>query len=136
MKCIIADTGPLVAMLDREDQDHAWAVREGRLLPPKMLSCEAVLSEVHFLTRDIPEAKDRIESWLADGRLELPFTVRDHHSLIHELMARYANVPMSFADACLVRMSELWPEAPVFTLDSDFRVYRRNKRQSLPLICP
>ena len=67
MKCVIADTGPLVAMLDRDDQDHAWAVREGRLLPPKMLSCEAVLSEVHFLTRDIPEAKDRIESWLADG---------------------------------------------------------------------
>jgi predicted nucleic acid-binding protein len=136
MKCVISDTGPLVAMLDRDDQDHAWAVREGRKLPPKMLSCEAVLSEVHFLTQDIPEAKDRIESWLADGRLELPFTVRDHHSLIHELMARYASVPMSFADACLVRMSELWPEAPVFTLDSDFRVYRRNKRQSLPLICP
>lgn len=136
MKCVIADTGPLVAMLDRDDQDHAWAVREGRLLPPKMLSCEAVLSEVHFLTQDIPAAKDRIKSWLADGRLELPFIVRDHHSLIHELMARYANVPMSFADACLVRMSELWPEAPVFTLDSDFRVYRRNKRQSLPLICP
>lgn len=136
MKCIIADTGPLVAILDRDDRDHAWAVREGRKLPPKMLSCEAVLSEVHFLTRDIPEAKDRIESWLADGRLELPFSVRDHHSLLHELMVRYASVPMSFADACLVRMSELWPAAPVFTLDSDFRVYRRNKRQSLPLICP
>ncbi|MBA2430711.1 MAG: pilus assembly protein [Chthoniobacterales bacterium] len=136
MKCVIADTGPLVAMLDRDDQDHAWAVREGRRLPPKMLSCEAVLSEVNFLTQDLPEAKARIEDWLADGRLELPFTVRDHHSLVHELMARYANVPMSFADACLVRMSELWPDAPVFTLDSDFRVYRRNKRQSLPLICP
>ena len=136
MKCVIADTGPLVAMLDRDDQDHAWTVLEGRRLPPKMLSCEAVLSEVHFLTQDIPEAKGRIESWLADGRLDLPFTVRDHHSFLHELMVRYASVPMSFADACLVRMSELWPDAPVFTLDSDFRVYRRNKRQSLPLICP
>ena len=135
MKCVIADTGPLVAMLDRDDQDHTWAVCEGRKLPPKIISCEAVLSEVHFLTRDIPEAKDRIESWLADGHLELPFSVRDHHSFVHELMTRYANVPMSFADACLVRMSELWPEAPIFTLDSDFRVYRRNKRQSLPLIC-
>ncbi len=62
--------------------------------------------------------------------------MREHHSLIHELMVRYANVPSSFADACLVLTSELWPEAPVFTLDSDFRVYRRNKRQSLPLICP
>ena len=136
MKCVIADTGPLVAILDRDDRDHTWAVREGRKLPPKMISCEAVLSEVHFLTRSIPEAKDRIESWLADGRLELPFGVRDHHTLLHEFMVRYASVPMSFADACLVRMSELWPEAPVFTLDSDFRVYRRNKRQLLPLICP
>ena len=136
MKCVIADTGPLVAILDRQDQDHAWAVREGRRLPPKMFCCEAVLSEVHFLTQDVPEAKSRIESWLTDGWLELPFSVRDHHTLLHELMMRYATVPMSFADACLVRMSELWPDAPVFTLDSDFRIYRRNKRQSLPLICP
>jgi hypothetical protein len=101
-----------------------------------MFSCEAVLAEVHFLTQGIPEAEDRVESWLADGLLELPFTVRDRHSLIQELMARYANVPMFFADAGLVRMSELWPNVPVFTLDADFRVYRRNKRQSLPLICP
>ena len=80
MKCVIADTGPLVAILDRDDQDHGWAVREGRKLPPKMLSCEAVLSEVHFLTQGIPEAKNRIAAWLADGRLELPFTFREHHS--------------------------------------------------------
>ncbi len=136
MKCIIADTGPLVAILDRDDQDHVWAVRVGRRLPPRMISCEAVLSEVHFLTRGIPEARNRIETRLVDGWLELPFSVRDHHTPLHGLMERYASVPMSFADACLVRMSELWPDAPVFTLDSDFRVYRRNKRQSLPLICP
>jgi predicted nucleic acid-binding protein len=136
MKCVIVDTGPLVALLDRGDRDHGWVVRQGRRLPPRMLSCEAVLSEVHFLTRDIPEAKDRIETWLADGRLGLPFHVSDDHALIHELMVRYARVPMSFADACLVRMSELWPDARVFTLDSDFRIYRRNKRQALPLICP
>lgn len=136
MKSVIADTGPLVAILDRDEQHHPWAVLELKRLPPKMLTCEAVLAEVHFLTQDLPEAKLRIESWLADGRLELPFAVREHHSAVHELMARYASLPMSFADACLVRMSELWPEAPVFTLDSDFRIYRRNKRQSLPLICP
>jgi predicted nucleic acid-binding protein len=136
MKCVVADTGPLVALLDRQDQDHEWAVREGRRLPLKMLSCEAVLSEVHFLTQDIPAAKDRIEGWLAAGWLELPFSVRGYHGAVHGLMVRYASVPMSFADACLVRMSELWPDAPVFTLDADFRIYRRNKRQTLPLICP
>jgi len=136
MRCVLVDTGPLVALLDRHDRDHPWAVREGRRMPPKMFSCEAVLSEVHFLTQDIPEAKSRIEGWLIDGWLELPFTVRENHASVHALMHRYASVPMSFADACLVRMSELWPDAPVFTLDSDFRIYRRNKRQSLPLICP
>jgi hypothetical protein len=51
-------------------------------------------------------------------------------------MLRYINVPTSFAGACLVRMSELWPGASVFPLDSAFRVYRPNKRQHLPLICP
>lgn len=136
MKCVIADTGPLVAILDRDEQHHAWAVHEVARLPPKMISCEAVLAEVHFLIQGIPTAKHRIETWLADGHLELPFLVRDHHTAIHELMVRYASVPMSFADACLVRMSELWPEASIFTLDSDFRVYRRNRRQALPLICP
>jgi len=136
VKRVLVDTGPLVALLDRQDQDHRWAVQEGRRLPPKMLSCEAVLSEVHFLTQNIHEAKRRIEGWLTDGWLELPFAAREHHSAVHELMIRYAGVPMSFADGCLVRMSELWPDAPVFTLDSDFRVYRRNKRQPLPLICP
>lgn len=62
MKCVIADTGPLVALLDRQDQDYAWAVDEGRRLPPKMLSCEAVLSEMHFLIQAIPETKTCITS--------------------------------------------------------------------------
>jgi predicted nucleic acid-binding protein len=136
VKTVIVDTGPLVALLDRDDQDHEWAVREGRKLPPRMISCEAVLSEVHFLTRGVAGAVQRIEDWLANGWLELPLNLRDHHSRVHELMVRYADVPMSFADGCLVLMSELWPDSPVFTLDSDFRIYRRNKRQSIPLICP
>ena len=68
MKCVIADTGPLVAMLDRDDQDHAWAVREGRLLPPKMLACEAVLSEVHVLTQTSPRPKPASKAgWPTDA---------------------------------------------------------------------
>ena len=51
-------------------------------------------------------------------------------------MLRYANVPMSVADACLVRMSELVADCTVFTLDGDFRVYRRNKRQKIPVLMP
>lgn len=51
-------------------------------------------------------------------------------------MRRYADVPMSLADACLVRMSELSDDASVLTLDSDFRIYRRLGRQAIPLLTP
>ncbi len=136
MKQSIVDTGPIVALLDRMDRDHKWAVDQSRRLPPRMITCEAVLSEAHFLTREVPGARDRIESWLSDGWLAVSFDAQDHHSAVHDLMGRYSKVPMSFADACLVRMSELHPETPIFTLDSDFRVYRRNRRQAIPLICP
>ena len=136
MTCVLVDTGPLVAVLDRDDQAHSRVTQATRRLPPKMLTCAAVLTEVHFLTREIPDAKIRIEEWLKAGWLEVVFSMREHHSAVHELMVQYQNVPMSFADACLVRMAELWPEAKLFTLDSDFRVYRRNKRQTIPLISP
>jgi uncharacterized protein len=53
-----------------------------------------------------------------------------------KLLARYSSVPMSLADACLVRMSELNPKSQVFTLDSDFNFYRKNVRRVIPLIMP
>ncbi len=51
-------------------------------------------------------------------------------------MQRYADQPMSFADACLVRMTELHPDSMLITLDGDFRVYRRHGRQAIPLATP
>ncbi len=53
-----------------------------------------------------------------------------------KLMARYENVPLSYADACLVRLSETVPQSVVATLDADFKVYRRNGRQVIPLLTP
>jgi hypothetical protein len=70
------------------------------------------------------------------GAVELGFTLKDHFEEASELMQRYANVPMSLADACLVRMSELIPKSVVLTLDSDFRIYRRHRRQKIPLLMP
>ena len=53
-----------------------------------------------------------------------------------ELLRRYRNVPMSLADACLVRLSELYGDCAVLTLDSDFRIYRRHGRQVIPVLAP
>ncbi len=51
-------------------------------------------------------------------------------------MRRYQSVPMSIADACLVRMSEIYTQSSVITLDSDFRIYRKNRNQEIPVIMP
>lgn len=57
-------------------------------------------------------------------------------SAVHALMKKYRNVPASYADACLIRLSELHGAAMVMTTDTDFRVYRRNGRQAIPRIAP
>jgi predicted nucleic acid-binding protein len=55
---------------------------------------------------------------------------------VMELMERYANVPMSFADACLVALAESTPAARLFTLDRDFLIYQQREDQPLALLAP
>ena len=133
---IIVDAGPLVAMMVRTDDHHVWALDRLRELPPPFLTCEPVLAEVAHLVRRVRHGLERFVELLMSDLLRVEFDLMTEWVAVGRLLRKYADRPMSLADACLVRMSELWPEAPVFTLDSDFRVYRRNKRQSLPLICP
>ena len=68
--------------------------------------------------------------------VQLPLRLQDEHSAVKVLLARYADVPMSLADACLVRMSEQYTNSLVLTCDSDFRRYRRHRRQRIPTIMP
>lgn len=132
----LLDTGPLVAFLHANEQHHAWVVAQLRSLPPRFLTCEAVLTECCFLLGFAPRALEQIEGWLERGVLQVPFRFFPESQRVMQLMHVYRNVPMSFADACLVRMSELYPDLPVFTLDADFRVYRKNGRQRIETILP
>ncbi|MCW1924885.1 hypothetical protein OKA05_20145 [Luteolibacter arcticus] len=136
-KCAaLLDSGPLVALLDARQATHAWAADQLRHLTAPLLTCEAVLSETLFLLQHSRRATEQIQAWRRNGLLACWGGFDNSADEVFTLMARYESVPMSFADACLVRMSELWPKTPVFTLDSDFRIYRRNKRQVIPLIAP
>ena len=136
MSEILIDTGPLVAILCAGDKDHAWTVAQFRALPPPFLTCEAVIAEACYLIerRRVNGAVllERIEN----GLLRIALEIEDHCAELRKLMTRYANVPMSLADSCLVRLSEIYPQCHVLTLDSDFRVYRRNGRQMIPTITP
>lgn len=131
---LLLDTGPLVALLVPKEKHHRWA-QEALRVRARVLTCEAVLSEAFFLLRKFERASSALRGMLEDGVVEL-ISLSAENVQLAKLLQRYVSVPMSFADASLVRMSELFPRSVVATLDSDFRVYRRNGRQVIPLLMP
>ena len=133
---ILLDTGPLVAFLNRRDQYYNWSLLQWAQILPPMRTCEAVLSETLFLLGDNATATDAVMRMLAQGIITVPFSLSEHNQRIAALLKKYHSVPISLADACLVRMSEVYPESLVFTIDSDFTLYRRNGRQAIPTIMP
>ena len=133
---VICDTGPLVALLNRHDHAHTWVVQQLREIQPPMLTCESVLAEATYLTRAMPGARAALIEMIGEGFLGIGMAVADHHGALLAMIRRYANVPMSLADACLVRLAELNPQSPVLTLDSDFSIYRKNGRQVIKLLKP
>jgi hypothetical protein len=129
----IADAGFIVAFARRNDQHHLWALDLGERITEPLLSCEAVLAEAAFHLG----SSSYVLSLVEDGLLQVVFDVSENVSQLRELARRYADRKPDLADLCLIRMSELYPRHPVITVDeSDFRVYRRNKRETIPLICP
>lgn len=131
---VIIDSSALVALLDPHEQHHHWAVAVVADLPLPWLTCEAVVVETFFLLAR-PEAA-RLARLLGDGRLRVAYGLRDEGKPVFELMDKYADVPMSMADACLVRMSEILPAPVVLTTDADFKIYRRHSRQVVPCLLP
>jgi predicted nucleic acid-binding protein len=136
MKEILADTGPLVAYLDRSDRDHAWAKEVFSEITRPLLTCEAVIAEALFLLRRGGIQPDGLLDLIRRGLLVPKFDLVKEIEAIQQLMKTYRNIPMSLADACLVRMAETFPDSKVMTLDSDFVVYRKSRRKVIPLLAP
>lgn len=133
---LLIDTGPLVASLNRRDRHHDWTVQQLQASPGPLLTCEAVLSEAFFLLRNAPRGAEELWAVLRSGAVETGFSLRAEQTAVSKLMLKYADAPMSLADACLVRMSELFPDRQVLTLDSGFRIYRRRRNTVVPVIMP
>ncbi len=137
MANVIVDTGPLVAWLNRDENHHQWAKEQFAKLRPPLLTCEAVLSEAVFLLqRTGYEGGGTITALVSRGVLSVVSIAQDEAEALTALLHRYRNVPISFADACLVRLSELTSNATVFTLDSDFHAYRRHGRRLIRTLMP
>jgi predicted nucleic acid-binding protein len=129
----IADTGFLVAFVSENDFHHDWATTIAQRWSEPFLTCESVLSETAFHLGTCSSVFDMLNK----SFVTLAFDCKDHLQQLDTLARQYADQKPDFADLCLIRMTELFPKHPVITIDrEDFRVYRRNKREAIPLICP
>ena len=133
---VLLDTGPWVALLSRNDSHHRWAVEQFRQLKPPLLSCEAVVAETCFLLSRSSFDPALALQFVERGVVQLPFVLQDQIQAVHNLFKRYEKVPASLADAALVRLAEISDAPTLLTTDSDFHIYRRHGRQSIPLITP
>jgi uncharacterized protein len=132
----LVDAGPIIALLIADDKHHAWAREVWAQLEPPVHTCEAVLSEAQHVVRRLGGNPLAVLEFLRRGVINVAFSVEDEVARLLELQRTYSEVPMSLADAGLVRMTELHENSRVLTTDSDFRIYRRNRRQIIPLLAP
>jgi predicted nucleic acid-binding protein len=132
----IIDTGPLVAFFDRAERHHRWVCERVEELEPPLLVCEPVLAEAMYLLRHHPKAQDALIDLVQNHALSVALRLDEHTDSLRKLLRKYRDKPMSLADACIVRMSEVHDRHLVLTLDSDFLVYRKHGRASVKLIHP
>ena len=128
----IADTGLLVAFANARDVHHTWALDVADHFTEPLLTCEAVLAETAFHLADVGLVLELISEEL----IRLAFDCNEHLPQLAALAKRYKDRKPDLADLCLIRMSELHPKHSIITVDEDFRVYRRNKREVIPMISP
>jgi predicted nucleic acid-binding protein len=131
---VLVDAGFVVALLSRRDTHHRWALAQAPRLAPPWSTCEAVLSEAFHLlgARGAPA----LSALLRRRSVVIAFDLSANLDAVLRLMQKYASVPMSLADACLVRMTETLADPVVLTTDTDFGIYRRHSRNVVPCVTP
>jgi predicted nucleic acid-binding protein len=131
---VLVDAGFVIALLSRRDRHHKWAVAQAPGVPPPWKTCDAVLSETFHLLGS--RGRPALSALLRRGAVVPAFDLADELDRVLGLMRKYADIPMSLADACLVRMSETLADPLILTTDADFRIYRRHGRQVVPCMMP
>jgi uncharacterized protein len=115
---------------------HTWVTEQLTQITPPLLTCEAVISETWFLLQRVKNGREMLLQLLEQRHVVVQFDLNEELAAVMVLLARYQSVPVSLADAALVRLSELYPNSSVFTLDSDFQIYRKHRDRPIALISP
>ena len=131
---VLVDAGFIVALLRSRDTHHRWAAEQATSFAPPWRTCESVLSEAFHLLGQ--RGRSALDAMLRRGALLVAFEFARDQEAVLKLLQKYSDVPMSFADACLVRMTETLAGPVVLTTDADFGIYRRHGRQVVPSVMP
>jgi hypothetical protein len=133
---ILVDTGPLVALVDSDDQHHTACVAALKRVQEPLATIWPAITEAMYLLSDLPRAQEAVWEMLALGTVQLlPLELADI-ARIRQLMRKYADRPMDMADAALLRVAERENIRKVFTVDrKDFAVYRLHGRVR-PVVIP
>lgn len=127
----IADSGLLIAMNSDSPREREWARKVMRKWGGPFLTCEgAIVEACHFCP---PALIARV---VEDNSFIVDFSLPKQIQRVRELLEKYQDRPMDMTDACIVRMTELFPDCVVFTVDHDFDFYRRNGDQIIPVEYP
>lgn len=135
MTRVLADTGPLVAILSQNDQYHELCVKTLEDLPGPLLTCWPVITEAAWLLREYPLAIEKLLRSITDGFLEILPVRGTEAKGITDVMKRYASLGPQFADAMLVYLANRENISTIFTLDRrDFSVYRTGRKGALRIV--
>lgn len=136
MQPVLLDTGVIFAWLNRRDSDHARCVAALTGLLQPIVTCEAVIAESCYLLHSQRAAVVRLLENLASGAFQIPFSIAESATAVSALMAKYADTPADFADACLIAMADQLDTGDILTLDSDFKHYRWRRNRRFRLLIP
>jgi predicted nucleic acid-binding protein len=131
MAARIADAGFIIALNSRDAAERAWARGVLQKWQAPFITCEGALIEAaHFC------APALVARLLDDGDFAVAFDLAEQVGAVRALLEKYEDQDMDLVDACIVRMSELYPDCRVFSVDGDFEVYRRFRDQRIPTVYP
>jgi hypothetical protein len=128
VRSVLVDAGALIALLDRDDEHHERCVAALKGIREPLSTVWPAVTEAMHLLAEIPHATDALLDLLLDGAVDvLPLDVRDLRR-VKQLMAKYRDRPMDFADGALVCVAEREDLTRILSFDSDFLVYRLPRR--------
>lgn len=136
MKAVLLDTGVIVASLDRSELFHEICADTISRIKSPLVTCEAVIAESCYVLRRLNGAAEAVVLNVAAGIIQVPFSLTQSARQVHDILRKYRDGDIDFADACLIHLATELSSPDILTLDKDFEHYRWGRNNAFSLLVP